>query len=322
VGTTLALIEQATKVLDSAHKRLHAAQAEEFKLLKERFSEDPEAFWRHNKRPSAKWEKDQFIEALSRHELVPVADPNNPTSLHRIAKAMAIKELQKATPEIYDKMGVDMRILRIVDIDPQGLFLPQPAQAPPDPRMVAIQAKAQAEQAKTKLAELELQLKTAQAQSQSQNQAADRQSRERIEQLKIAIETLRLEQEKIIHAHDINRDNVSAGHELVRDHLSHQQDLAHSAAEKQQELVHSAMDAQHEVHGGIVKTALELETERHRHEAGLRRDEENHRRKVAQDDESHQQRMQHEREMHQAKLEAARAMAGAKPKKEKPGGKS
>jgi hypothetical protein len=29
-----------------------AAQAEEFQLLKERFKEDLEAFWRHNKRPA------------------------------------------------------------------------------------------------------------------------------------------------------------------------------------------------------------------------------------------------------------------------------
>ncbi len=314
VGTTLALIEQATKVLDSAHKRLHAAQAEEFKLLKERFSEDPEAFWRHNKRPTLQWQKDQFIEALSRHELVPVADPNNPTSLHRIAKAMAIKELQKAHEDLYDPVAVDMRIMRIVDIDPQGLFRAQPAQPPPDPRMVAIQAKAEAEKAKTQLAQLELQLKAEQGKNTAQNQQADRESRERIEKLKIAIETLRLEQEKIIHAHDINRENTSAHHELIQDHLSHQQDLAHTAAEKQQDLAHSAIQSQHEAHGGMVKTAIELESDRRKHEDQSRRDEENHRRKVAQDDEAHQQRMQHEREMHQAKLEGARAMAKVKPK--------
>jgi len=321
VGTTLALIEQATKVLDSAHKRLHAAQAEEFKLLKERFREDPEAFWRHNRKPAIQWQKDQFIEALSHHELVPVADPNNPTSLHRIAKAMAIKELQKGNPNLYDPVAVDMRIMRIVDIDPQGLFRAQPAQPPPDPRLIAIQQKAKAEEAKAQLAQLELQLKSAQNQSTAQNQAEDRASRERIEQLKIAIETLRLEQEKIIHAHDINRENTSAHHELIRDHLSHQQEMAHNAMERQQDLAHSAMEAQHEAHGGVVKTAIELETERRKHEDQSRRDEENHRRKVAREEEEHQMKMQHEREMHQARLEAAKQMARAKPKKEKAGGK-
>jgi hypothetical protein len=64
VGTTMALIEQATKVLDAVHKRLHTAQAQEFKLLKDRFKEDPEAFWRHNKKPTIPWRKEQFLKAL------------------------------------------------------------------------------------------------------------------------------------------------------------------------------------------------------------------------------------------------------------------
>jgi hypothetical protein len=33
VGTTLAMIEQATKILNAVHKRMHSAQAEEFSLL-------------------------------------------------------------------------------------------------------------------------------------------------------------------------------------------------------------------------------------------------------------------------------------------------
>jgi hypothetical protein len=44
VGTALAMIEQAAKVMNAVHKRLHAAQAEEFKLLVECFRENPEAF--------------------------------------------------------------------------------------------------------------------------------------------------------------------------------------------------------------------------------------------------------------------------------------
>ena len=35
VGTTIALIEQAQKILSAVHKRLHAAQAEEFQMLKD-----------------------------------------------------------------------------------------------------------------------------------------------------------------------------------------------------------------------------------------------------------------------------------------------
>ena len=45
VGTTLALIEQATKVLNSVHKRMHTSQAKEFQLLVQCFRENPESFW-------------------------------------------------------------------------------------------------------------------------------------------------------------------------------------------------------------------------------------------------------------------------------------
>ena len=39
VGTTLALLERSTKVLSAIHKRLHAAQKKEFKLLATVFKE-------------------------------------------------------------------------------------------------------------------------------------------------------------------------------------------------------------------------------------------------------------------------------------------
>ena len=50
VGTTLALIEQATKLMSAVHKRLHTAQGQEFSMLKELLTEDPSALWRHNKK--------------------------------------------------------------------------------------------------------------------------------------------------------------------------------------------------------------------------------------------------------------------------------
>jgi hypothetical protein len=50
VGTTIALIEAAGCVGRGA---LHAAQGEEFQLLKERFAEDPSDFWRVGNVPAS-----------------------------------------------------------------------------------------------------------------------------------------------------------------------------------------------------------------------------------------------------------------------------
>jgi hypothetical protein len=287
VGTTLALIEQASKVMDSAHKRLHAAQAEEFKLLKERFREDPEAFWRYNKRPTVQWKKDQFIQALNNCELVPVADPNNPTSLHRAAKAQIIKTLQGLNPNLYDATAVDMRVFRIADIDPQGLFAPTPAPQPPDPRMEAIQQKAQSEQAKI------------------QDSAADRQSKEKIAQMN-------LNKEMIIHAHDMQISGQQAAQEMAVDRAKAGQDMQVDA-----------LQAQHELRGGLIKSATEMAMERQNHEAAMRRDQQEwelarqretheHQLKLSREAEAHEMKTQHAKELHEAKLQAAKQLASIK----------
>jgi len=38
------------------------------------------------------WQREQFLKALEDCDLVPVSDPNNPTSLHRSAKAIVIQQ--------------------------------------------------------------------------------------------------------------------------------------------------------------------------------------------------------------------------------------
>ena len=41
VGTTVALIEQGSKIISSIHKRLHYGQKQEFRMLAEIFAENP-----------------------------------------------------------------------------------------------------------------------------------------------------------------------------------------------------------------------------------------------------------------------------------------
>lgn len=131
VGTTLALLEEAHKLMSAVHKRLHASQAEEFQLLKELFKADPEALTRYNKNAAA-WNEEVILSALENFDIVPVADPNTPSHMHRLMKAMAIKQLQAASPDLYDAKAVDTRVLGMLNIDdPESLFAPpQPAAQP------------------------------------------------------------------------------------------------------------------------------------------------------------------------------------------------
>jgi len=187
VGTTIALIEQAQKVISAVHKRMHAAQAREFQLLKELFKECPEAFWENNKYPAYQWTPETLVTALDNINLVPVADPNTPSHAVRIQKAMAIKQLQSQNPTLYDPKKVDERILTMLGIeDAMDLFVPPqpPGPPPPDPMLMMAQAKMVDSQAKM----AEVKVKEAHAVSDAQNDIADRESKERIAMLQLARE--------------------------------------------------------------------------------------------------------------------------------------
>jgi hypothetical protein len=241
VGTTLALIEQSTKTMDAVHKRLTSAQAKEFMLLKERFREDPEAFWRHDKKQAFPWEKEQFLKALDDNNLVPVADPNNPTSMHRIAKAVVIKTLQQGAPDLYDPIAVDTRIMRIAGIDPEGLFRQTPAPPPPNPNLIAAQAKQQANQQNAQSQMIQAQIKLKIAQLTSQDKHMDRQSKERIEQLKLMHDRLQIENESIIHRQESHHDMQMKALDMIVDHHNEQTKMRNEIAMDQHK---AAMDAQ------------------------------------------------------------------------------
>ena len=152
VGTTIALIEQATKPMDAVHTRLHAAQSEEFQLLRDRFREDPEALWRHNKKAKFPRDQEMLLKALDNYDLVPMADPNTSSRMMRIMKATAIVQLAMMAPAgTYDIRELHRRVFQMIDVgDIDGLFAPQQGPAPPDPikateaqaKMVAANAQA------------------------------------------------------------------------------------------------------------------------------------------------------------------------------------
>jgi len=137
VGTTLAMIEQATKVLNSVHKRMHAAQAEEFRLLRDCFREHPESFWERNRRPTVQWNPDLLLQALDDIELVPQADPNTASHAQRVMKIMALKQLQAANPSLYDEIAIDTAALRAIGwSNPEQFFKPEDQRKQPPPELI------------------------------------------------------------------------------------------------------------------------------------------------------------------------------------------
>ena len=134
VGTTLALIDQATKMMNAVHKRMHASQAEEFRLLCECFEEHPEAFWERNAKPAFPWDEKTFLAALKDYDLVPQADPNTASHGQRVMKIMALKQLQQASPQLYDGVAIDTAALQTIGwSNPEQFFKPPAEQQQPTP---------------------------------------------------------------------------------------------------------------------------------------------------------------------------------------------
>lgn len=152
VGTTLALIDQATKVLNSVHKRMHSAQANEFELLVKCFKEHPDSFINKLKGPSAQWNEDTFLRALDDYELVPQSDPNTASQTQRLMKVMGLKQMQAANPAMYNAVAVDTAALKAMGWSNPEQFLSQPSPPPPDPavelKMQELQIKKQDSDAK------------------------------------------------------------------------------------------------------------------------------------------------------------------------------
>jgi len=215
VGTTLALLEQATKVEAAAHKGMHNAQADELQLLAEVFREYPDDFWKFNKRCATKWDADMLRMALDNEYLVPASDPNIPSQMHRIANAMGLVQLA-SSPQFGPLMDTEEVLLRVIRDglrqNPNGLIKPPAASAPQaDP------AKLMEAEAKTKTANANL----IKAQTGAQTAVADQVLKEKEIMGRLAISQNQEDTAKIIHQNDGIRAMAAARRDEVDQQASH-----------------------------------------------------------------------------------------------------
>jgi hypothetical protein len=154
VGTMLAHIETATKLMAATHKLGHEAQAEEIGLIADLFREMPESFWRGNKTKFSKafgWTEEKLLQALNTITLVPKSDPNIPSHIHRQMRAVALVELQSGPlGQLMDPMETLKRVLRAMREDEKGLLKQPPQPTGPNPDEITAQAKMLDAQTKAK----------------------------------------------------------------------------------------------------------------------------------------------------------------------------
>ena len=178
VGTTLAMIEQSQKVLNSVHKRLHSAQSEEFELLVQCFRENPESFWQKRRKPAYPWDEKTFLDALDSYFFVPQADPNTASQSQRLMKVLALKQLVATNPGLYDPIAVDTAALQALGwSNPSQFMVPESAQGKPPPELMKMMAEAENEKTIAQARMLD-----------SQTRAAESQAKLELERIKLGMD--------------------------------------------------------------------------------------------------------------------------------------
>ena len=134
VGTTIALLEQGSRVMSAVHKRLHYGMRQEFKILARVMSESlPQEY------PYAVEGADSTImrsDFDDRVDVLPVSDPNVFSQAQRIALAQTKLQLAGAAPEMHNMYEVyqDMyEALGVKDVDRIMRRVPDEEPVPKDP---------------------------------------------------------------------------------------------------------------------------------------------------------------------------------------------
>jgi len=141
VGTTIAMMEQGTRVMSAVHKRLHYAMRQEFKILARVMSESlPQQY------PYTVPGGDETImreDFDDRVDVVPVSNPNVFSQAQRIVMAQTKLQLASQAPEIHNLTEVyrDMyEALGVTDVDRIMKAVPVDEPAPLDPAQENINA--------------------------------------------------------------------------------------------------------------------------------------------------------------------------------------
>lgn len=114
VGTTLAILERTLKVMSAVQARVHAAMAQEFKLIA--------ALIRDYTAPTYSYIPDDHAGATAKKEdyektdIIPVSDPNATTMAQRIIQYQAAIQLAQQAPQIYNLPLLHRQMLEVMGI--------------------------------------------------------------------------------------------------------------------------------------------------------------------------------------------------------------
>ena len=137
VGTTVAMLEQGTRVMSAVHKRLHYAMKQEFQLLAKVMSDYlPEEY------PYTIENAEQSIKARDfdqRVDIIPVSNPNIFSQAQRIALAQTQMQLAAQAPELHNMYEAFRRMYEALGVRDIDRILKAPSSADPIPKDPALE---------------------------------------------------------------------------------------------------------------------------------------------------------------------------------------
>lgn len=127
VGTTLALLEQSSKLFAAVHKRMHESQTKDLRILARLDHEYLPDVYPYEVAGGAQ----QVLRVdfdLKSIDVIPVSDPNMPTEAHRLAKLNAIMELAKQNPSMYNMQLISQELFAAMGVENPQSYMKQTQQ--------------------------------------------------------------------------------------------------------------------------------------------------------------------------------------------------
>ena len=134
VGTTMAILERGTKVMNAIHKRLHYGQKVEFKLLSKVLAQSLPPEYPYAVRGGNRIIKQADFD--DRVDILPVSDPNIFSMSQRVTLAQTQMQMATSNPQMHNMHEAYRRMYEALGVRDIDKILPPPQQPQPeDPGM-------------------------------------------------------------------------------------------------------------------------------------------------------------------------------------------
>jgi len=121
VGTTLAVLERALKVMGAIQARIHYTMKQEFKLLAAIIRDNtPESYDYEPQTGSASAKRSDYDDC----DVLPVSDPNASTMAQRVVQYQAVLQLAQTAPQIYNLPYLHRQMIETIGIKNAQKLIP------------------------------------------------------------------------------------------------------------------------------------------------------------------------------------------------------